>query len=75
MGTNDRVASIIKHLDAGRTVQEIVCVKRSGFNFKHTEGADFLAKVTCLQYEPGKMYNPRDGVRSEWLIPIPGVWE
>ena len=53
---------------------EIVCITRSGLEFLHTEGADFAAKVTDLQYEPGKVYDPRVGVKQEWLIPRIGVW-
>ena len=52
---------------------EIVCITRCGFNFLHTEGLDFAAKVTELQYEPGKVYDPRQGVKQELLIPrFPG---
>jgi len=53
---------------------EIICISRAGFNFLHTEGADFAAKVTCLQYEPSKVYDPRAGVKQEWLIPRIGHW-
>ena len=48
---------------------EIICITRHGFNFLHTEGADFAAKVTMLRYEPGKVYDPRIGVVQELLIP------
>lgn len=54
---------------------ETVCIRRSGFDFLHTEGADFAAKVTSLRYEPGKVYDPRDGVQQELLIPVYGKWE
>ena len=53
---------------------ETVCILRSGFNFLHTEGADFAAKVTCQRYEPGKVFDPRQGVLQEMLIPRFGVW-
>ena len=49
---------------------EIICITRSGFNFLRSEGEDFAAKVTYLQYEPGKVYDPRIGVKQELLIPI-----
>ena len=49
---------------------EIVCVKRHGLSIIATEGADFAAKVTQLQYEPGKIYDPRICVQQEWLVPI-----
>jgi hypothetical protein len=54
--------------------QEIVCIRRNGLNILHTEGADFAAKVTELRYEPGAVYDPRQGVTQEWLVPIPGRW-
>lgn len=53
---------------------EIICIKRTGFEFVATEGADFAAKVTYLAHEPGKIYDPRVGVQQELLIPIPGRW-
>ena len=53
---------------------EIICIKRLGLGFVATEGADYAAKVTCLSHEPGKVYDPRTGIRQEWLIPIPGRW-
>lgn len=56
------------------TKYETVCIRRHGFSLLHTEGADYAAKVTYLAYEPGKVYDPRIGVKQEWLIPIPGVW-
>lgn len=56
------------------TKHEAVCITRSGFNFVATEGGDFAAKVTYLRYEPGKVYDPREGVIREMLIPIPGKW-
>ena len=49
---------------------EIVCIPRHGLSLIATEGADFAAKVTQLQYEPGKIYDPRIGVQQEWLVPI-----
>jgi len=52
---------------------EIVCITRRGFNLLHTEGADFAAKVTQLQYIPGEVYDPRIGVRQELLIPLIGT--
>jgi hypothetical protein len=54
--------------------RETVCITRSGFNFLHTEGGDFAAKVTHLEYEPGKVYDPRTRVKQEMLIPRFGVW-
>lgn len=48
---------------------EIVCITRCGLNFVHEEGADFAAKVTYLSYTPGEVYNPREGVKQEWLVP------
>jgi hypothetical protein len=48
---------------------EIICITRHGFNFLNTEGEDFAAKVTSLQSEPGKVYDPREGVKQELLIP------
>lgn len=51
------------------TKNEIVCIKRQGFNFLHTEGEDFAAKVTALEYVPGKVYDPSVGVKQEMLIP------
>lgn len=54
---------------------EIICITRQGFNFKHTEGLDFAAKVTQLRYEPGHVYDPRKGVEQEMLIPKIGCWE
>lgn len=53
---------------------EIICIRRQGFSLLHTEGADFAAKVTYLQYEPAAVYDPRVGVLQERLIPIPGRW-
>ena len=53
---------------------EIVCIKRSGFNFLATEGADYAAKVTYLAYTPGAVYDPREGVKQEMLIPLYGRW-
>jgi len=53
---------------------ETVCILRSGFNFLHTEGADFAAKVTSHQYEPGKVFVPERDVLQEMLIPRFGVW-
>jgi len=49
---------------------EIVCIRRQGYNLLHVEGEDFAAKVTYLQYEPGKVYDPRQGVKQELLIPM-----
>jgi hypothetical protein len=55
------------------TKNEIICITRQGFSLLHTEGLDFAAKVTELQYEPGKVYDPRFGVKQELLIPrFPG---
>lgn len=54
---------------------EIVCIRRQGFNLLHTEGADFAAKVTELSYQPGEVYDPRVGVKNEWLIPRAGFPE
>jgi hypothetical protein len=51
---------------------EIVCIRRQGFSLLHTEGADFAAKVTELQYTPGQVYDPRQGVKQEWLVPLRG---
>ncbi len=56
------------------TKHETVCIRRYGFSFLHTEGGDFAAKVTHLQYEPGAVYDPRIGVKQELLIPRFGVW-
>lgn len=53
---------------------ETICILRCGFNFLHTEGGDFAAKVTYQRYEPGKMFDPRHGVLQEMLIPRFGVW-
>jgi hypothetical protein len=53
---------------------EIVCITRAGLNFVHTEGADFAAKITHHQYEPGKVFDPRIGVKSEMLILRIGHW-
>jgi len=52
------------------TKTEIVCIRRSGFNFVSTEGADYAAKVTQLSYTPGEVYDPRVGVQQEWLVPL-----
>lgn len=49
---------------------EIVCLSRSGLNFAHTEGADIAAKVTYLSYTPGSIYDPREGVKQELIIPL-----
>lgn len=54
---------------------EIVAIGRCGYSLLHTEGADFAAKITYLQYIPGEVYDPRVGVLQERLIPIPGRWE
>lgn len=43
---------------------EIVCIKRHGFSFLATEGADYAAKVTYLAYTPGQTYDPREGVKQ-----------
>lgn len=51
------------------TKHEIICITRCGLNFLHGEGEDFAAKVTSLQYEPGQVYDPRQGVKQELLIP------
>lgn len=51
------------------TKTEIVCIKRNGFNFLNTEGGDFEAKVEYLQYTPGQVYDPREGVKQVLLIP------
>lgn len=53
---------------------ETVCITRAGFNFLHTESIDLAAKVTDLQYTPGKIYNPNEGVKQEWFVPRIGVW-
>ena len=53
---------------------EIVCIKRLGFSFLATEGADYAAKVTYLAYTPGQTYDPREGVKQEMLIPLYGRW-
>jgi hypothetical protein len=53
---------------------ETVCIKRYGTSFIGTEGGDFAAKVTYLEYEPGQVYDPRIGVKQELLIPRFGVW-
>jgi hypothetical protein len=57
------------------TKRETICITRHSFNFLHTEGADFAAKVTHLEYTPGAIYDPRGGVKQELLIPIRGRWE
>lgn len=54
---------------------EIVCITRQGFNLKNTEGADFAAKVTYLEYTPGTVYDPSVGVKQEMLIQKFGCWE
>jgi hypothetical protein len=53
---------------------EVVCIRRYGLSLQSTEGADFAAKVTCLKHTPSKVYDPREGVTQEWLIPIIGNW-
>jgi len=53
---------------------ETVCITRSGFNFLHTEGSDFAAKITYLRYTPGQVYDPEEGVQQEMLIPRYGIW-
>lgn len=53
---------------------EVVCIKRNGYSILNTEGGDFAAKVTYFAYEPGKIYGPREGIRQEWLVPLPGRW-
>ena len=54
---------------------ETVCITRSGYNFLHTEGCDMAAKVTCLRYVPGEVYNPEVGVQQEMFIPMfPPAW-
>lgn len=54
------------------TKNEIICITRQGFSILHTEGIDAAAKVTHLQHTPGEVYDPRVGVKSEWLVPLPG---
>lgn len=56
------------------TKHEVVCIKRHGFSILHTEGMDAAAKVTCLSYVPGEVYNPEIGVKQEWLVPLPNYW-
>lgn len=56
------------------TKRETVFTRRSGFSLLHTEGADFAGKVTRLRYEPGRVYDPREGIEQEMLIPTPGQW-
>ncbi len=56
------------------TKHETIAIRRTGYNFLSTEGADFAAKVTSLQYQPGEVYDPREGVKQELLIPIRGRW-
>ncbi len=56
------------------TKHEVVCIRRQGFSIKHTEGMDAAAKVTYLAYEPGKVYDPRQGVKQEWLVPLRNYW-
>jgi hypothetical protein len=53
---------------------ETVCITRSNFNFLHTEGADFAAKITHQRYTPGEVFDPREGVQQEMLIPRRGIW-
>lgn len=53
---------------------ETICILRSGFNFLHTEGADFAAKVTYQRFVPGQVFDSREGVQQEMLIPCRGVW-
>jgi hypothetical protein len=53
---------------------ETVCITRQGFNFAHTEGADFAAKVTYLRYEPGQIHDDT-GIIQERLFPLPGTWK
>lgn len=48
---------------------EIVCITRTGFEFLATEGAEFAAKVTELEYEPGRVFVPAEGIKNELLIP------
>lgn len=52
---------------------ETVCITRCGFNFLHSEGAEFAAKVTSLVYGQG-IYDPRTGVKQVMLIPLLGRW-
>jgi hypothetical protein len=54
------------------TKRETVFIRRQGSSLLHTEGGDFAGKVTRLRYEPGKVYDPREGVEQEMLIP--GRW-
>jgi hypothetical protein len=49
---------------------ETVCITRQGYSLLHTEGGDFAAKVTYLRFEPGQIYDPRQGVIQEWLVPL-----
>lgn len=49
---------------------ETVCITRHGFDILHTEGIEAAAKVTYLEYTPGQTYDPRTGVKNEWLIPL-----
>jgi len=53
---------------------EIVYIRRNGLNLLHTEGADYAAKVTYLAYTPGQTYDPRNGIKAEWLVPMPNMW-
>jgi len=56
------------------TKHEITAIRPAGFYFLHTEGAEFAVKVTSIQYTPGKIYDPRESVKQELLIPTRGRW-
>lgn len=49
---------------------ETVCITRHGFSILHTEGVDAAAKVTYHGWTPGEAFDPRVGVKSEWLVPL-----
>ncbi len=53
---------------------EIVCIRAYGYMFKATEGADFAAKVTYHGFTPGEIYDPRQNVKQEWLVPLYNYW-
>jgi hypothetical protein len=48
---------------------ETVCITRHGLDMISTSGVDAAASVTYHGWTPGAVYDPREGVKSFWLVP------
>lgn len=55
---------------AGETRFETVCIRRHGGNARAGFGMDAAAYVVYQGHVAGEVFDPREGVKSVWLVPL-----